>query len=235
MASRTRQDFRSAAAAESKRLVDEARLVNVLDSGRSLCLPADPDAAGPLYRIAVVPWICLALAACVLLSGLVVAVLILTPWVDANLRSVGLATVGVVAGAVLVVMAASAGDGVFEGVMHSRLQNRLIDLEKRVATRYPFCVEDPATYQKSKVISEDYATGGVDERNRGLLLEGLRYRYVVRPGDVTELRRDDDYLLVTYTVCAATVTLALNVAIGDDDQERGVLEAVTRTLTRNLT
>jgi hypothetical protein len=228
-------DFREAAAGQSERVLKEARLVNVLDSRSSLCLRADPHTLGPLYRIALVPWIWLAVAASVFLFGVILAVLILTPWVDANLRSIGLASAGVVVGAVLIVMSASAGDGVFEGVMESRLGSRLVDVAKRVVERYPFCVEDSATFQKLKVISEDYATGGVDKRNPGLLLEGLRYRYVVRPQDVNEVRQADGHLLVTYTVGSARITLALNVPLSDDEKEQQALDSITRALSPDVT
>ena len=46
-------------------MLAEARLVNVLDSRSSLCLRADLHSSGPLYRIALVPWIWLAVAASV--------------------------------------------------------------------------------------------------------------------------------------------------------------------------
>src|SRR5688500_10472049 len=97
-------DFRDAASEQSEQFVSRVRLVNLLDSDSSLCLRVDAvgDNSGALYRIAVVPWILLAVAACVFLTGLIVTVLILTPWLEASLKSVALAVGGIVLGAVLI-------------------------------------------------------------------------------------------------------------------------------------
>jgi hypothetical protein len=225
-------DFRDDAAEQSARLVSESRLVNVLDSATSLCLGVEgPDATGALYRIALIPWAWLLIALCVLLFGAVLGVLILTPLVDATFLSIGLSVAGFVLGLVLIVMGASSGDGIFEGVMEARLAGRLADLNRRVDSRHPFCVEDPATYKKLKVISEDYATGGIDRRRPGLLMEGLRYRYVIRPEDVTEFREDGEHFLISYAVRTARVTLALNVPEGNDENERQVIQAIKGTLS----
>ena len=214
-----RNDFRDAAAAESARRVPRPDSADVLDSASSLCLRMEGDPTGAFYRIALVPAIWLSLSLGLLLTGPVLGVLILTPVLDAHWWSVLLAVACFVAGVVLSLMLPGAVDGVFEGALEARLGRRLDDLKFRVTELRRCCVEDPATYDKRKFVSEDYAFGGLDLRRPGLLLEGLRYRYVIRPDDATETRQDEDYLLVTFRVGGATVTLALALLTHDDKAE----------------
>lgn len=223
-------DFRQPAAAESARMVERAKPGNVLDCPTSLCLKEPGDATSALYRIAVLPWVWLIIAALTFLAGVVYGVLILTPMVDLTIWSAGLTAALVVGGVVLIVMGIGVGNGVFEGTLAARLGGRLNDLEARVHQRYPFCVEDPRTYKKQKVVSEDYATGGVDKAGRGLLLEGLKYRYVIRPRDVTGVVQDGDYLLITYAVGDQPLTLAVNVPAGDDEKEKKALAEIKAAL-----
>jgi hypothetical protein len=128
-------------------------------------------------------------------------------------------------------MLPGAVDGAFEGVLEARLGRRLDDVKFRVKELGRFCVEDPATYQKRKFVSEDYAFGGLDLRRPGLLLEGLRYRYVIRPNDVTGVREDGDYLLITHGVGGASVTLALNLLVEDKAEEAKARQEIQARLT----
>jgi hypothetical protein len=224
-------DFRDAAAKQSDGAAEEYPADVGLDADSSLCLkfPGDPTPA--LYRIAVVPWALVAAGLLLFLSGLILAVLILTPWVDATWRTVPTAVAATLLGPVIAVYFIIS-HGVFDREVARRLGPRKQQLESRIAAPYPFAIEDPATYQKQKVISEDYAIGGLDSRRRGLLLDGLRYRYVIRPRDVTEVREDKDYLLITYAVRAAPVTLALTMLLGEKEEEARVLKAIREALTR---
>jgi hypothetical protein len=229
MADQSTGDFRSAAAEQSARLAPDAS-GNLYDAGPSFCRRMEGDASVAFYKIALIPWVFLGAGLALLLAGLVLIVLILTPLLDARLWSIGGAVAAIVAGLVLVLMSPGASDGVFEGALEGRLGPRLAALKSRVPDVYRFAVEDPATYQSQKVASEDYAYGGVDASRPGLLLEGLRYRYVVRPKDVTELREDGDYLLITYAVGGARVTVAMNVLSGDKELERKVRESIRQAL-----
>jgi len=224
-------DFRAAAAERSDGATGGYAPDVGLDGNSSLCLkfPGDPTPA--LYRIAVVPWALVAVGVLLFLFGLVLAVLILTPWVDATLRTVPTALAATLLGPVIAVYFIIS-HGVFDREVTRRLGPRKQELESRIATCYPFAIEDPATYQRQKVISEDYAIGGLDSRRLGLLLDGLRYRYVIRPRDVTEVREDKDYLLITYGVRGAPVTLALTMLLGDKEEEARVLKAIRQALTR---
>jgi hypothetical protein len=224
-------DFRAAAAERSEAAAGGYAPAAGLDADSSSCLkfPGDPTPA--LYRIAVIPWVLVALGLLLFLFGLVLAVLILTPWVDATWRTVPAALAATLLGPVIAVYFII-GHGVFDREVARRLGPRKQQLESRIAAPYPFAIEDPATYQKQKVISEDYAIGGLDSRRRGLLLDGLRYRYVIRPRDVTEVREDKDYLLITYAVRGAPVTLALTMLLGDKEEEARVLKAIREALTR---
>jgi hypothetical protein len=224
-------DFRSAAAEQSDRLLRDPDSAAALNAPSSLCVRLPGNATGALYRIAVVPWLWIAAGVLLFLFGVVLAILILTPWVDGNWKTWLTASAAIVLGPVVLVKSPAFGDGVFEGTLRRRLGQRLTELEGRVASRHPFAVEDPATYKRQKVISEDYATGGLDRARPGLLLEGLRYRYVIRPRDVAEVRQDDDYLLITYAVGGAPVTLAVTLLIGDRDEEMRILAAIRRALS----
>jgi hypothetical protein len=224
-------DFRAAAAGRSEAAAGDYAPATGLDVDSSLCLKFPGDPTLTLYRIAVTPWVLVAAGLLLFLFGLVLGVLILTPWVDATSKTVLAAVGSVVLGPVIAVYFIIS-HGIFDRAMAGRLGPRKQELESRVAALYPFAVEDPATYQTQKVISEDYAVGGLDTRRQGLLLDGLRYRYVIRPRDVTEVREDKDYLLITYTVRGAPVTLAVTMLLGDNEEEARILRAVRETLTR---
>jgi hypothetical protein len=66
-----------------------------------------------------------------------------------------------------------------------------------------------------------------------LLLDGLRYRYVVRPQDVMEVREDKNHILITYTVRGAPVTLAVTLLLGEPEEEARIRRAIRDALTRN--
>jgi hypothetical protein len=224
-------DFRAAAAGRSEPAAGNYAPAVGLDGEASLCLKFPGDPTLTLYRIAVTPWALVAAGLLLFLFGLVLGVLILTPWADATWRTVPAALAAVVLGPVIAVYFI-VGQGIFNRAMARRLGPRKREIESRVAALYPFAIEDPATYQTQKVISEDYAIGGLDSRRTGLLLDGLRYRYVIRPRDVTEVREDKDYLLINYAVRGAPVTLAVTMLLGDKEEEARVLRAVRETLTR---
>jgi hypothetical protein len=202
------------------------------DGATSLCLPFSGDPTLTLYRIAVVPWVFIASGLLLFLFGIVLTVLILTPWVDATLASVAMAPGSIAAGLVIAAYATSSDAG-FDRALTRRLGPRMLELESRIAARYRFAIEDPATYRKLKVISEDYAFGGLDSRREGLLLDGLRYRYVVRPQDVMEVREDKNHILITYTVRGAPVTLAVTLLLGEPEEEARIRRAIRDALTRN--
>jgi hypothetical protein len=224
-------DFRAAAEEQSRAVANGYAPDVGLDGESSLCLKFPGDPTLTLYRIAVVPWVLVTVGLLLFLFGLVLGVLILTPWVDARLVTVGAALGAIVLGLVMAVYFI-VSHGVFDRALARRLGPRKRAIEARVAAVYPFAIEDPATYQRQKVISEDYAIGGLDTRREGLLLDGLRYRYVIRPGDVAEVREDKGYLLITYAVRGAAVTLAVTMLLGDNEEEARVLKAVRETLAR---
>jgi hypothetical protein len=224
-------DFRAAAAGRSEAAAGGYAPAVGLDGDSSLCLKFPGDPTPTLYRIAVTPWVFVVAGLLLFLFGLVLGVLILTPWVDATRRTVQAALAAVVLGPVIALYFI-VGHGIFDRAMARRLGPRKQEIEQRVAALYPFAIEDPATYQTQKVISEDYAVGGLDTRRQGLLLDGLRYRYVIRPRDVTEVREDKGYLLITYSVRGAPVTLAVTMLLGDNEEEARILRAIRETLTR---
>jgi hypothetical protein len=232
MTAPTADDFRRGAAVQSGEIA-RGQGPNVgFDGATSLCLPFPGDPTLTLYRIAVVPWALISSGLLLFLFGIVLTVLILTPWVDATLASVAMAPGSIAAGLVVAVYAASSDAG-FDRALARRLGPRMKELESRIAARYRFAIEDPATYRKQKVISEDYAFGGLDSRREGLLLDGLRYRYVVRPQDVTDVREDKNHLLITYTVRGAPVALAVTLLMADPEEAARIRRAIRDALTRN--
>ena len=98
-------EFRAAAAETSEGAAREQGAACGLDSAASLCLRQPGDPTPGLYRIAVVPWVLIVFGLLLFLFGVVLAILILTPWVDANVRSVGAAAAAIIIGPVVLVWA----------------------------------------------------------------------------------------------------------------------------------
>jgi hypothetical protein len=224
-------DFRYEAAGESVRLLAGARLSNVLNSERSLCVPLAGDVTGQLYRIAVVPWLLLLPGVLLILFAVVYVVLIVTPWVSAGARTFTLAGIALSAGVTLLALSERVSNALFDGAVLRRHGGALVnDLRQRVGAYHQFAIEDPASYQKQKVISEDYAMGGLDRTGHGLLILGLRYQYVVRPGDVTEVRVDKNHILITMGIGAGSVTLAVSPFISNAEEAKRFKEEVVAAL-----
>src|SRR5687768_2019223 len=225
MASANPADFRREAALESQRILAESGLSNPLNSESSLCLPNVGDATGSLYRIALVPWFFMLPGLLLFLFGIVYGILVLTPWVDLSLKSTAISLGSMIVGIVVFFMSGSVSDGIYDAATQGwNGASFMKDFESRVAASHHFCIEDPATYTKQKIISEDYAKGGLDRSGRGLLLAGCQYRYVLRPHDVTELREDKKVFVVTVRIGVTTLTLALSPLVCDDEEERRFVE-----------
>jgi hypothetical protein len=224
-------DFRFAAAEESVRLLKQARLSNPFNSESSLCVPLDGDATGKLYRVAVVPWLFLLPGLLLVLFGIVYTVLIFTPWVDGTGRAFLLAGGTFISGVVILVTSHRVATTRFDHIVAGRNgAARIADLEGRATECHQFAIEDPATYQKQKIISEDYAKGGLDRTGRGLLLAGIQYQYVIRPRDVTEVTEDESHILITLRVGAASLTLAISPLILNDKQEKAFRQELMANL-----
>src|ERR1041385_8392032 len=77
----------------------------------------------------------------------------------------------------------------------------------------PVRIEDAGTTQKVKVVSEDQGICILDGERRRLLIECCAYRYLIRAGDVVELRaisaRALSGVVVGYRVGSVVLSLAL--------------------------
>lgn len=216
-------DFRHAAAAESVRIMRAARLSNGLNSEGSLCVPVEGDATGTLYWVALLGWVFGLPGLLLMLFGVAYVLLIPTPWVDASLKTFLIAGAAFGAGVWLCGIGYRTADAHFDKVVARRQGGGVLrDVESRVAEVHRFAIEDPATYRKQKIASEDYARGGMDRTGRGLILAGVQYLYVIRPGDVVEVREDKRHVVIEARVGEAVLTVAASPLDGDFDVEKRV-------------
>ena len=222
-------DFRHQAEQYSVREMERLGHLDVFASESSLCYPIGGDASHLLYKIALLPWVPILASLGMFLSGPVVAILVLTPWVDSSWWTWGYALGALVVGFIWTVKTVQ-NETVFKKTVSARLDSRLEELKQRSASLYQFAVEDPKTYQVHKTISEDYALGGLDRTRAGFLLGGIQYCYVIRPEDVTEVREDKSYLVITFNVGGAPLTIAVNFFFQDDEEEQRVRNAIRNAL-----
>jgi hypothetical protein len=224
-------DFRYCAGHESIRLLEEARLSNAFNSEESLCVPMPGDATGSLYRIAVVPWLFLLPGVLLILFALVYMVLMLTPWANASGTMFAIAGGVVTFGLYVVAVSERVSGALFDGGVVRRYGDALVsDLKGRVTEYRQFAIEDPRSYRKQKVISEDYGKGGLERTGHGLLIAGLQYQYVIRPQDVTDVRVDKNHVLITARVGRESVTLAVSPFMGSVEKEKVYREQIVAAL-----
>jgi hypothetical protein len=160
----------------------------------------------------------------------IIGVLIMTPLVNATLLSVALSMGAIIIGTLVVTVVFRNDDRLYESALRERLGSRVDELEQRVERRHQFTVQDSLTYRKIKLISEDYATGGLDIHKPGLLLEGLRFRYVIRPKDVRAVIEDKNHLLITFVIAGVPLTIVVAALEGDWEKERLVRDAIHNML-----
>jgi hypothetical protein len=230
MSKGTPDDFRYPAERESVRLMGEMRLSSAMNSETSLCMPLEGDATGKLYQMAAIPMVLLVIGLLLILFAVVYVVLIVTPWVDASWRTFLVAGGALTVGVVLAVASEGVSKGLFEGILEGRHGRGVMgELRERVAECFEFAIEDPATCRNQKVISEDYALGGLD-RSGGLVLAGVQYWYVIRPRDVIEVRVDRKHVLITAKVGGASLTIAASPLAGDEERETALRREIVAAL-----
>ncbi len=220
-------DFRSAAAEASVSLLRGSGKSNPLNFEGSLCVPNEGDATGSLYKIAVVPWLFALPGIVLVLGALLLAIMILTPWVDLNLNTVCMVLGSIVVGVTLLVSSNSVSDGVFDRAVRRWNAARVInDLQSRTDGYHEFAIEDTKTFKKHKVISEDYAKGGMDRTGRGLILAGCRCLYVIRPREVESIQKHKRTLVIAVRIEKATLSVAISPLITDEELDKAFYEEI---------
>lgn len=220
MTATNRDDFRFAANTASKAIIQANKLSCPLNSESSLCLANERDETACLYRIALLPWIPMSFSLLLFGTGIVYAILAFTPWVDWNLKTTGIILGSFAAGIFMWIIDTKVDSSLFEGsIRNANGEAFIARMKNRITTCWKFAIEDPATYKKQKLISEDYAIGGLDPTGQALLLAGCQCKYVLRTADVIEFREDQSTLLVSVQIASETLTLALTPLIADTQED----------------
>lgn len=205
-------DFRDEAAASSVRLVAESFGRRPEDLGESLCLPVENPADLRGIKWSLLLRLVFGVGGIAVGGILALALQKMPEWkeqFEALILSVAMCfSIG---GIGLLLTAATVG----RSFSRRRIGDRYDALWALGSAIKPLgvSVEDASTFEKMKLVPEDLAWIGFDRSRRMLLIEGIRYRYLIHSEDVLDIEQvagaTTTGIAISYLIDTTTLKIAL--------------------------